>query len=920
MLLVFNMFLLPASADNINDSASYYFSYNVNTASDIGGLSEVASSGQSDTGTNCIQGHCRTFLGSGSYIDYGTPFSYSDSWSIIGWLNPDTGSTERATYTYWMGLYSGAGTGLFNGHSDPTFDLGLTNAGGTNAYFIAAWDIPETKTTMITYVWDETTNLLTIFYNDTVGYNSTLGTETFNLDNLKVGASDSLGQNEFDGTIDEIWIFDEAIPFEWIEAIFDGGDYCNPYNETCLASSQTPALSLSSNFDDTINRSLLTNPDGQLYFNVTAAVTNNSYIYDGNISVNDTALLNFTDINFTNNVTLNFSFEELEGQYNVTITVFNENATDQLSWLIWIDGISPEVTTDVVNETTYTNYNGTPQNFSKYVQAIDTLLDGLNYTIYDRDSLFILFTEEIYGVNESAIKFNISIDLDNFTFNVTENGGVQNWSLNATAWDSHNPKKEDHEKAKNITSKMNYIDFEFNGGNIKIEGVNADQFVAEDRENKYKVSFKAKKLGLDILTITSDKTIRIINRSVHQGHVMIRGLEKYVDLDSSEMEVLKLVQVTDKRVDAYVEYHDTAVKTKSLGDLNIVSVIYDFQVELINVVPDNGTNYTDCRDFIDFKDYEYVILDDNPQYIYMWVYNGTRVVDKLDLVITFEDGTQMPLTYNDAEDRYDVSFNFLAETEVYFNITENITAADVDTDYCGNIFVDGIYHVYDNSFQTCIYLYSNQNATKSYSEIGYVLMQPTDEVEINFTTLDYLTGYVWTRPENNYGLDWLDVFAWDYVWNNPSLKVVEGGKWFIAPYDGEKACLDLYFPDEYKIKYIVGDLRTALNYGYILYNWKDVDVTLSTATTVTNSTNIIKYYVTSWDVNTWANIRFFIIEFFLVIFTLICFLSLLTISGDPWGSFKVAVVLFIIFTILHMLILGVISGIEMGLKIIKYIL
>ena len=119
---------------------------------------------------------------------------------------------------------------------------------------------------------------------------------------------------------------------------------------------------------------------------------------------------------------------------------------------------------------------------------------------------------------------------------------------------------------------------------------------------------------------------------------------------------------------------------------------------------------------------------------------------------------------------------------------------------------------------------------------------------------------------------------------------------------------------------MIGDLRLQHKYDIAYYTWKDVDVELTKGTEITNSTSYVKFYVTSWDINAAANIRFIIIELTILIISVIVFFMISAITKDAALAFTSAIQVFIGLSTLHLLILGVEFGWQGFFKFIKYIL
>lgn len=345
-------------------------------------------------------------------------------------------------------------------------------------------------------------------------------------------------------------------------------------------------------------------------------------------------------------------------------------------------------------------------------------------------------------------------------------------------------------------------------------------------------------------------------------------------------------------------YAGQGMYERSCNDLNICNTTINKPVTSYNSTCGNN-----CSVFVDMKKYSYSSIDNNPHYIHIYVFNGSRAIDsallKANFTATFLNSSIL-FNYNAAQQRYEAYFNFNSPGTYPFNVKE-VSNNSLST-CIQPITFSGVYHVYNSSFQSCVKIYSNADATNQWREAGYILMQSTDHPQAQYTTIDYLTGYAWFGHKSiNDQLSFLDKIAWNY--QEPAQKLIDNGQWFLAPYKNGEACVDLFYPGYYKVRYIIGDLRTHGSYDNVYYSWKDIDVQLSDGIMITNLTANIQYYMSNADINAAANLSFWIIEIIILLMAFVIAYGMYYISHNGGLAFGWFFSILIMFTIIHLLIL-----------------
>lgn len=414
-----------------------------------------------------------------------------------------------------------------------------------------------------------------------------------------------------------------------------------------------------------------------------------------------------------------------------------------------------------------------------------------------------------------------------------------------------------------------------------------DQDLTNETGENFDLEFKfyAYDNNLDLMNVTYKWYAN--NSLIDEGdyHNIVNGTLVTITLDKTLFEVYDLVNVSI-----------------NITDLNLTTSFHSNTTVIIPAV-EIDKSVIPCKTFIDFSEYQFTTLDNNPQSVIIWAYQNETSIDNLSIIMEIE-GDKLYFDYIDSEDYYLLEFNFLEEGEYPFVIREYII--DNQTENCGQRF-EGVYRVYNYSFETCFNLYTDKNGTDEWRETGYILLRPTTDRELNYTLIDYMTGYPFTSKGNgNFEyLDFLDKIAYNYKINDPNLKILSGGEWFITEFKGGKACVDLYFSDYYKIRFVQGDLFNKFNFGNVYYKWTKKDFILNEAVEITPASNELSYYISTWDIHFVRNLTFWIIEFVLFVFALIPLIGLWSVT--PELAIKFALIIFVGGTLIQLAIMGIIN-------------
>ena len=657
------------------------------------------------------------------------------------------------------------------------------------------------------------------------------------------------------------------------------------------------------------------------------------------------SVINITHLssNITQNNVFVYDSSSLEKNVTMQVNCTGNNVSDSTAVYVYqIDSVQPDIETPfinnsvfIINETVETNFTFTDPNLFAY--NISFINRSANQTV-----------ENIFATNLTETTYtNISSRVYTGEFNAT---------IRTTAWDSHtkNKLKRDYK----ITEWT--AGFRFDEVQIQIDDEKKIKNKSyKKKKDRYEFTFEYDKTGWQTHYVDVSPNSYYLQMSPWRGHIVDLTNKKWIDWESKDYSAINVWKYDNDTYIVEVDVTSTTVTYSSIGDLNEIVEEYFFYVSdcvevwtcddwsLVCTAGEGDVTRTctqnssclheihrpqeqfntscqdDCAMFLKFKSHEFTTIDDNPQHTYAWVFTESdeiseRPVVNLSLVQQYESGAELLFVYNDLDDKYENFFDIYVEDDYAFNITQKLNTST--RNYCTNALdFSGTYRVYNHSFETCVALYQDRNATKPYLELGYILIRPVEPFETNWTLLDYMTGYVWTSQNEPIEiLSFLDDLAYNSTPGAPSTMKLDD-KWFTGKYEDGEACLDLYFPGTYQVRFIIGDLRAGANYDDVYYSWKDVDVELSKFITITNSTNYIQYYVSSWDVSFWSNVSFIIWELVILFIALVVMYVIMTMTKEPWGAFKIGVVVFIALTALHMIIKGFISGISDLAKILKYL-
>lgn len=264
--------------------------------------------------------------------------------------------------------------------------------------------------------------------------------------------------------------------------------------------------------------------------------------------LNNTPVYSVIPSNISVSSTYQFDYCDDEVGYNINLTCFNSNATDDAVVTdLFLDCVEPVVNLAIT--TTFTNnsdyYDDTT--FSARFEINDSNLFAVNGTIYDTDTLAI-----------ENQKFYSNLTIESFQLNFSNSSsslGIGNHTIEITAWDSHT--------AAEIPDIIQTIDeYTLLYDNILIQ---SDKKIKFNKE-KDKYTFEIDKKSW-LCYITDNEWTKITDY-----HYIDFSAGHWVD-DLSYPFILNSPHEI-----CFYNDKDEVYKTESIGDLNTVTKLYYFTV------------------------------------------------------------------------------------------------------------------------------------------------------------------------------------------------------------------------------------------------------------------------------------------------------------------------------------------------------
>jgi hypothetical protein len=627
----------PAS-QTIIDNIAYY--NNMNTLFDWSGNSNY---GYANGGDNIASGKIESsynFDGSSDYVS--TTYKATLPFTYNAWIYPETsGSEEHIIGNNDLGANSAVNFKRRTGQDIAIFlrgDGGLGQEPNTNA------TVGVNQWSMVTVIVNSSH---TTFYINGTKDNSVAKTWTGTISlnsNSFVGARNDAGapSSYFDGQIDEVGTWSRSLTESEISLLYNSGTGYNPY-----ASAGASAINLIA-------------PTNDSYLNVDDVSFNNVENITGSIdntSIYINGILNQTNSSITSPTNQTFYVSGFDdGNYYYQITAFiNGLEVNSSIYNFTIDTIEPSIMTS--GFTNNQKFQGT--GFSNIINLTGTvnIVDDNLYKVNISTQI------ETFYYNDSITTNELNLTLDEYIANYPPG----KYTLNITATDGHTAKKIKDYRYNHGRSRTKK--FDFNSPNlflvedfVEIQ-VNTGSMELIRELDRYKFDWKktpfTKKPNSLTFTIKSDHYIDIPQNTDYAGHIIVPELNKWIDFEIEGEDKSKEDYIIERISDSEVQititkFNRDAAIFRSIGDLNVNTVLFDFYVynatETFDQIVPHGYSTEYVLDLnYDYEDYDVTLpvailqindtnytatLQSNSQYASRFVYEYTMPPGNQDYNLT----------------------------------------------------------------------------------------------------------------------------------------------------------------------------------------------------------------------------------------------------------------------------------------------
>lgn len=559
-IFVFIFSSIYIHATNIDTNLAHY--WNLSNMEDSVGSADLTDSGTSADPT-CKLDECREWTGNNALYRNNLGLSGS-SYSIGMWAQSDVSQTSgdyNAMFRWWSGSGVDNSRNYWSGYANndmrikvygvsASCDIQHVENIGTDwhYYVIVANASDDTATLYIDGEKDETCSFT--------------GDPDDSSKNMYFGNRQTGGE-AWDGSIDEIGIWEDALTLDQIELLYNSGDGCNPKNNpTGCIPDTTPSVSLYTNLtNNTVNFNWL-----GISYNYSGVVQNvDTDLVNVSFYVNEKFNGSHDNINITRNHRYNITISpSYTGWINLSFNVSNSQINSSSGLYYYnIDVVEPEINIS----TDFTNH-------SQYTVNVDSVI--LNVTFYDLN--MFAYNVSIYDVNDNLQE---SISAQNLTCTLCTNYSTRvpmsigNYSVKLEAWDSHTKNKIKDYKVNKLTDGLEFED------NIRIKGRDIKKSNFEKKEDRYEFSFELdSKKNWNEFTLESDSNLVYIPHSKYTGHFVDFTNKKWIDFESDNYEDIEIRKNSEKSYNIKVKTNKKKgpVVFKSIGDLNYKSQVYYYTV------------------------------------------------------------------------------------------------------------------------------------------------------------------------------------------------------------------------------------------------------------------------------------------------------------------------------------------------------
>lgn len=316
-----------------------------------------------------------------------------------------------------------------------------------------------------------------------------------------------------------------------------------------------PSLSILSGMK---NGTVTNSTNFNFYFNQTSINNSNDYfcgVYD------NTTLKNSINTTITGNKNLSFSLlGNYEKYFNFTINCYNENASNNISALYYVDNIKSVLNYAFPNGTYYNN-DVLYTNFS----ISDTNLYSFEWLVYQGITLKenITHTGNIGGTYNV---YNLS--------SVSQIVGSYNWVLNV--WENHNPLTS-ADLFKEYTVLKNVSDLTFKDNKVSYTITSKENLEVNTETKDLKQYFTYTPITKDTpkfytYYVKYDGTLEYIKDSQYKGHFVLWDIKRYIDFQCNDD-----VKVFKENDNLY-RIETPCTKFETTGNLNYMQFTGNFSI------------------------------------------------------------------------------------------------------------------------------------------------------------------------------------------------------------------------------------------------------------------------------------------------------------------------------------------------------
>lgn len=365
-------------------------------------------------------------------------------------------------------------------------------------------------------------------------------------------------------TINSTYIFDLWVIVEAGESIDILDEYFAGFDTTELNITRAERNISITLITDLVNNTINFNDQNlEINYNFTVSEFNAFDIANCSLIFNGTIDETQVDRNDSTDYLFNVSLVDIESNLTFEVNCTNpEISTTSGIFNYRVDNINPIILTDFANTTTF--------------QVFDSLVLRVNFTDVNLFAYNITFTDlSTQTVTENIFTENLTITFaDNVTSRVVTDIGV--FSIDLNVWDSHTSKtvrELGHEKKPYGYQLDNDIDI--------IGNITDMLFLLDTDRYKFKIKFGEDKRNHEI-TLKTTHTMTYIPKETggYIGHFVYLPLNRWIDFECKNVDKLTVNTISSSEYDLNFRLNisDDEIECESIGDLNTNSQTLFFTV------------------------------------------------------------------------------------------------------------------------------------------------------------------------------------------------------------------------------------------------------------------------------------------------------------------------------------------------------